>query len=118
VAQLLALGLVCYGFSYAGISFAGSVATAAAASALGQFASSIVLPALIAWTLSSFPREHRGRGAGLWGAVFFAGQFASAPLLTVLEHLAGGLPAAFGLVGAVALVVASLTVLAHRKERT
>ena len=117
VAQLLALGLACYGLSYVGISLAGSVTTGAAASALGQFASSIVLPALIAWTLTSFPPEHRGRGAGLWGAVFFAGQFVSAPLLTVLEHLAAGLPAAFGIVGVAALIAASLTVLSHRKER-
>jgi MFS family permease len=116
VAQLLALGLVCYGISYVGISLAGSVTTGAAASALGQFASSIVLPALIAWTLTSFPPEHRGRGAGLWGAVFFAGQFVRAPLLTVLEHLTTSLPAAFGIVGLAALIAASLIVLSHRME--
>jgi len=118
VAQLLALGLVCYGISYVGISLAGSVTTGAAASALGQFASSIVLPALIAWTLTSFPPEHRGRGAGLWGAVFFAGQFVSAPLLTVLEHLTTSLPAAFGIVGLAALIAASLIVLSHRMEHS
>ena len=116
VAQLLALGLACYGISYVGISLAGSVTTGAAASALGQFASSIVLPALIAWTLTSFPPEHRGRGAGLWGAVFFAGQFVIAPLLTVLEHLTTSLPAAFGIVGLAALIAASLIVLSHRME--
>lgn len=118
VAQLLALGLMCYGLSYIGIALARSVATGAAASALGQFASSIVLPALIAWTLSSFPPEHRGRGIGLWGAVFFAGQFISAPLLTALEHLATGLPAAFGIAGVAALIASVLTVWSHRKERT
>jgi MFS family permease len=118
VAQLLAFGLTCYGLGYVGISLARSLSTGAAASALGQFASSIVLPALIAWTLTSFPPEHRGRGIGLWGAVFFAGQFVSAPLLTVLEHLAAGLPAAFGVVGVAALAAAALTALSHRKERT
>lgn len=115
VAHLLALGLACYGISYVGISLAGSVTTGAAASALGQFASSIVLPALIAWTLTSFPPEHRGRGVGLWGAVFFAGQFVSAPLLTVLEHLAASLPAAFGIVGFAALIAASLVFVSHRR---
>jgi MFS family permease len=117
VARLLALGLACYGLSYVGISLAGSVTTGVAASAMGQFASSIVLPALIAWTLTSFPPEHRGRGVGLWGAVFFAGQFVSAPLLTVLEHLAASLPAAFGIVGVAALIAASLVILSHRKDR-
>jgi MFS family permease len=118
VSQLLALGLGCYGISYVGIWLAGSVGAGALASALGQFASSIVLPALIAWTLTSFPPEHRGRGAGLWGAVFFAGQFVSAPLLTLLEHLADGLPAAFGIVGIAALLATFFTLWTHRKERT
>jgi MFS family permease len=117
VAQLLSLGLACYGVSYLGIWLAGSVITGAFASALGQFASSIVLPALIAWTLASFPAKHRGRGAGLWGAMFFAGQFISAPLLTVLEHLTAGLPSAFGCVGFAALFTAILTIFIHRKER-
>jgi MFS family permease len=115
VAQLLALGLACYGISYVGISLAGSVATGAAASALGQFASSIVLPALIAWTLTSFPPEHRV-AVPVSGPVFFAGQFVSAPLLTVLEHLTTSLPAAFGIVGLAALIAASLIVLSHRME--
>jgi MFS family permease len=109
VSLLLSLGLLCYGVSYVGIWTAGSVTAGAVASALGQFASSIVLPALIAWTLSSFPPEHRGRGAGLWGAMFFAGQFVSAPLLTLLEHLSASLAAAFGVVGIAALIAAFFT---------
>jgi len=117
VAQLLALGLACYGTGFIGICLAGSLTTGAAASALGQFASSIVLPALIAWTLTSFPAEHRGRGIGLWGAMFFAGQFVSAPLLTGLEHLASGLTGAFGIAGAATLIAAGLTTASHRKER-
>jgi len=51
-------------------------------------------------------------------AVFFAGQFVSAPLLTVLEHLTTSLLAAFGIVGLAALIAASLTVLSHRMERS
>lgn len=117
VSQLLSLGLLCYGASYVGIWTAGSVATGAVASALGQFASSIVLPALIAWTLSSFPPGHRGRGAGLWGAVFFAGQFVSAPLLTLLEHLTAGLTTAFGVVGIAALIAAFLTFRIRQEAR-
>ena len=109
VAYLLCLGLACYGLSYLGIWLAGSVATGAMASALGQFGSSIVLPTLIAWTLTSFPAEHRGRGIGLWGAVFFAGQFLSAPLLTGLEHLSGSLRAGFGIIGTVTLLAVITT---------
>lgn len=118
VAHLLSLGLGCYGISYVGIWMARSVTAGAVASALGQFASSIVLAALIAWTLTSFPPAHRGRGAGLWGAVFFAGQFVSAPLLTLLEHLADGLPTAFGIVGIAALIATFTTLWINRKERT
>jgi len=117
VSQLLSLGLVCYGISYVGIWSAGSVTAGAFASALGQFASSIVLPALIAWTLTSMPPAHRGRGAGLWGAVFFAGQFVSAPLLSALEHLTASLGNAFGVVGIAALLAAFFTLWTHRKER-
>ncbi|MEY4761167.1 MAG: hypothetical protein RLZZ200_1023 [Pseudomonadota bacterium] len=112
----LALGLACYGTSYVGIWLAGSVPATAAASALGQFASSIVLPALIAWTLASFAPLHRGRGAGVWGAVFFAGQFVSAPLLTGIEHLAAGLSPAIGCVGIAALAAAFTTLCFHLKD--
>lgn len=118
VAQLLSLGLACYGLGFLGIWQAGSVASGALASALGQFASSIVLPALIAWTLASFPAEHRGRGAGVWGAVFFAGQFVSAPLLTLLEHLTAGLRSALGAVGIAALLAAGITAWAARNSAT
>ncbi len=117
VAQLLSLGLACYGISYLGIWSAESVAAGAFASALGQFASSIVLPALIAWTLSSMPPAHRGRGAGLWGAVFFAGQFVSAPLLSGLEHLTASLGNAFGVVGIAALIAAFFAIWTHREDR-
>jgi MFS family permease len=117
VAQLLSLGLACYGISYVGIWSAGSVTAGAFASALGQFASSIVLPALIAWTLTSMPPAHRGRGAGLWGAVFFAGQFVSAPLLSGLEHLTASLGNAFGVVGIAALIAAFIAIWTHREER-
>ena len=107
LAQVLPLGLLAYGAGFIGVSQSASITPGALSSAIAQFGSSIVLPALIAWTLASFPPEHRGRGIGLWGAVFFAGQFISAPLLTLLEHATGGLLPALGLVGVVT-VLASL----------
>ena len=114
-AQLLALGLLSYGVGYIGIAQSTNVVPGALASALAQFGSSIVLPALIAWTLASFLPEHRGRGIGLWGAVFFAGQFFSAPLLTGLEHLQGDLLGALALVGGATLLAAGAAIWFNRQ---
>ena len=109
IRQLLALGLAAYGIGYVGISLSPSIAVGATFSTVAQFGSSVVLPTLIAWTLSSFAFEHRGRGIGIWGAVFFAGQFLSAPALTLFEQWRGGLLSALGAVGALTLVAAACT---------
>jgi MFS family permease len=106
IGRLLALGLAAYGSGFIGISQSPTLAIGAVFSTVAQFGSSIVLPALIAWTLASFSFEHRGRGIGIWGAVFFAGQFLSAPVLTLFEHWRGGLLAALGTIGAITLLAA------------
>ena len=101
--HLLALALAAYGICFVGLSQSSDVATGVGFSLLGQLGSSVLLPALIAWTLGSFAAEHRGRGMGLWGSMFFAGQFISAPLLTLFELWRGTLLSALGTVGVLVL---------------
>lgn len=106
IGELLALGLFAYGLGFVGISASHGAGSGAIFGTIAQFGSSIVLPALIAWTLGSFEAEHRGRGVGIWGAVFFTGQFLSAPILTLLERWRGGLLPALGILGSVTLLAA------------
>lgn len=115
---LLALSIGAYGLSFAGVSMVQGVPLGFGFSFIGHLGSSVMLPTLIAWTLASFAPEQRGRGMGVWGAVFFAGQFVSAPLLTVLEQQAGGLLTALGWVGAAALVTAVLALFISWRGRS
>lgn len=114
-AQLLALALAAYAICFLGLSQSSGIHGGVGFSTLGQLGSSVMLPALIAWALSSFPAEHRGRGMGLWGAMFFAGQFASAPLLSLLELWRGDLLSAIGVVGALTLIAVPIAAWSRRR---
>jgi MFS family permease len=82
-----------------------------AAAAINQIGSGMILPTLITWATRDLSFEIRGRGTGLWTASFFLGQFLCGLVISAIASLAGGLAAAFLLVGIVALVVAVIAVL-------
>jgi MFS family permease len=81
-----------------------------AAAAINQIGSGMILPTLITWATRDLSFEIRGRGTGLWTASFFLGQFLCGLVISAIASLAGGLAAAFLLVGIVALVVAVIAV--------
>lgn len=82
-----------------------------AAAAINQVGSGMILPTLITWATRELSFEIRGRGTGLWTASFFLGQFLCGLVISAIASLAGGLAAAFLLVGIVALVAAAIAVL-------
>lgn len=67
----------------------------------------LMMPTLLTWIMSQVDFQQRGRAAGGFTAMFFAGEFAS-PLvvLAITSAVIGALPAALGIVAGVQLVVA------------
>jgi predicted MFS family arabinose efflux permease len=77
-----------------------------AAAAINQVGSGMILPTLITWATRDLAFEIRGRGTGLWTASFFFGQFLCGLVISMIASIAGGLAAAFQLVGIIALASA------------
>lgn len=100
----MALVLLLMGSGLLGIGLARDYRLTAALAVLQQLAAGMTIPTLVAWALSRFPAEHRGRGMGLWAASFFVGQFASPLAVTFFRKLTGGLLPAVTTFGAICLV--------------
>ncbi|WP_075791732.1 MFS transporter [Massilia putida] len=102
----LAISLALYGVCYVGVAWAPNPSVGLPLDALGQVGGGLLLPALIAWALTHYRFEHRGRGMGLWGGSFFLGQFLSAPLMTLVQGAAGTFLASVAVVGTICLIAA------------
>lgn len=80
----------------------------------------VLLPTVLTWTMRAVNDGQRGRGAGLWVASFYLGQFVCPLIVRALSRGAGGLFPAFGLlaVACTAMVGAVLvTPFARRRSR-
>jgi MFS family permease len=108
VALRLAASMALYGVCYVGVAWAPNPSIGLPLDALGQVGGGLLLPALVAWALTHYRFEHRGRGMGLWGGSFFLGQFLSAPLMTMVQSAAGTFLASVAVVGVACLLVAAL----------
>jgi MFS family permease len=99
------------GVGLVGISLLHDYHQSALAALLQQLAAGMTVPTLVAWALSRFPAEHRGRGMGFWAASFFIGQFASPLAVSMLRGITGGLLPAVTASGGICLVAAVASVL-------
>jgi MFS family permease len=118
VGAMLALVFACYGISYLGLWLSPGYLVGMAFDAVGQFAGGYGLALLIAWALTKYDYEHRGRGMGVWAACFFLGQFFSPPALTLIGHGRLSFLASVGVLGAFCLVCAAMAwILAHIGSR-
>ena len=97
---------VLYAIGLGGIGLAQSVETAMVFAFFQQTGSGIIISALIAWAQSKLSFEHRGRGMGLWASAFFAGNFISPAVVSLVAAQIGGLKMAFAAFGAAAAVCA------------
>jgi len=104
----LAASMALYGTCYVGVAWAPNATVGLPLDALGQVGGGLLLPALIAWALTHYRFEHRGRGMGLWGGSFFLGQFLSAPLLTLIQGAAGTFLASVAAIGVACLCAAAV----------
>ena len=115
VHTMLALSLVAYGVAYLGVAWAPNLAIGLPLDMLGQIGGGIMLPTLIAWSLSKYGFDHRGRGMGLWGGAFFLGAFVSPPVLTVIGKATPSFLASVGAAGALCLLTATLMILWNQR---
>ena len=72
--------------------------------ALQQTGAGLAVPVLIAWAQGLLPREHRGRGMGVWTATFFFGQFASPLLLGLIRGPEGTTQSVFVIAGVAGMI--------------
>lgn len=91
------LGLL--GIGLFGIGNSASAPVMTGFSFVQQLGAGILIPALVLWTVSHLPPEHRGRGMGIWSACFFLGQFVSPLLFTLANDLSGSVRGAFACLG-------------------
>ncbi len=83
------------------------------AASLNQIGCGMILPTLLIWAIRGLAFEVRGRGTGLWTAVFSIGQFGSGITMTYFAKVLGGLLPAFSALGAVSLIAGALAVARH-----
>jgi len=111
VRSQIALVFLGYCIGLAGIGLAPDYKVALAFAFVQQLANGLIVPALVAFAQSSFSFEHRGRGMGWWASAFFAAQFLSPAVVSLVRGVFGGLQPAFLVFGVVAGIGAIVTVL-------
>lgn len=69
----------------------------------------VLLPTVLTWTMRSVDEGQRGRGAGMWVACFYLGQFACPLIVKGVSWGAGGLFPTFGLFAVVCTAMVAVT---------
>ena len=113
----MTLVLLLMGIGLLGIGLSRDYRLTAALAVFQQLAAGMTIPTLVAWALSQFPAEHRGRGMGMWAASFFVGQFASPLAVSLLRKVTGGLLPAVAAFGAICLAAMMLSYFSGGKTR-
>ncbi len=83
---------------------------------IASFGSGLLLPSLVTWVVAATLFADRGRVTGWWTAAFFLGQFLTPILMGLIGAAAGGLPAAVGIVGVAAAIVAVVIEVSLRRS--
>jgi MFS family permease len=98
---LLLIAFVLVGAGFVFMSTARFPISYAWAANLQQIGCGVMLPTLLVWATSGLAFNIRGRGTGIWQAVFSVGQFLSGVTLTFLSKQLGGLLPTFWALGIV-----------------
>jgi MFS family permease len=118
IEQTLVLVFGLFAFSFIALSFRPPLLVGTAVDAVGQFAGGMCYPAVLAWALSRFPPEFRGRGVGVWSGSFYVGSFVSGLLIGFIGRFTDGFLQSIGVVGVGCAVVAALLLLSNLLGRT
>ncbi len=106
--RLLPFLLVFMGLGYVGIGLSRDYHYTIVASWIQQIGAGLTVPVLVAWSLSLFPEQHRGRGMGFWMTCFFITQTVNPYVMAWIRGATGSLLATSVVMGTVSLVVALL----------
>lgn len=99
--------LACLGAGLLAIGLSHNPQTLVTVAIVQQIGAGMTVPALIFWVSQLLQPEVRGRGMGFWACAFFLGQFISPAIVGLLSSHAGGILAAFSVMGCVALAGAA-----------
>jgi predicted MFS family arabinose efflux permease len=112
--QIFAVIFGAFAIGYVGLGLAPDYKTGLPFGVVAQIGNGIALPTLIAWALSQYDLEHRGRGMGVWGGCFFVGTFLSPPIVSLIGHYTNNFLATVAVIGAICAGVALIALLAAR----
>jgi MFS family permease len=107
IEQILTLVFGLFAVSFIALSFKPPLALGTAIDAVGQFAGGMCYPAVLAWALSRFPPEYRGRGVGVWSGSFYVGSFISGLVIGVIGRYTDGFLQSIGVIGFACAALAS-----------
>lgn len=111
IEQSLVLVFGLFAVSFISLSFKPPLVLGTVLDAVGQFAGGMCYPAVLAWALSRFPQEYRGRGVGVWSGSFYVGAFVSGLAISTIGQYTDGFLGSLGVVGyACAAIAAALAV--------
>jgi MFS family permease len=105
IEQILTLVFGLFALSFIALSFKPSLPIGTALDAVGQFAGGMCYPAVLAWALSRFPPEYRGRGVGVWSGSFYVGSFVSGVTIGVIGRFTDGFLQSLGVIGFACAVI-------------
>ena len=114
IEQILTLVFGLFAISSTALSFKPPLGIGTAIDAIGQLAGGMCYPAVLAWALSRFPPEYRGRGVGVWSGSFYVGSFVSGVVIGVIGRFTDGFLQSLGVIGfacaaiSVGLLIANL----------
>jgi MFS family permease len=103
--QQMALIFFFFAIGLTGIGLAKDATSAMTAGWIQQLGCGMTIPVLVAWALSLFPVQYRGRGMGFWTSAFFLGQFVNPIFVSGITKFSGGLLPTFVTVGVICGVI-------------
>nr|KIS29488.1 hypothetical protein TQ38_28375 [Novosphingobium sp. P6W] len=113
--RVIGLVLMIVGAGTAGMGFARSEATMAAAAVLQELGAGMTVTGLIFWVSRLLAPEHRGRGFGLWTSAFFIAQFISPAIVGTISARSGSILHAFAAMGVLGMVFAVVILLVGKR---
>jgi len=108
--RLLTVGMIFFVLGYAGMGLSSVLSGTVFGMIIASLGAGLLLPTMLAWTMSILTPSVRGRGTGLWSGMFFLGQFLAPLVVLAVEQVSGGLGQAL-LAYAVAAAVLAIAAL-------
>ncbi|MFO1428077.1 MAG: MFS transporter [Steroidobacteraceae bacterium] len=111
ISRVFAVIFLATGIGYIGLGLSPDHRVGLPFAIIAQFGNGLAIPALLAWALTKYSLENRGRGMGLWGGCFFVGQWLSPLAVSLIGLFTAGFMQTVVVVGAACIGVAVIAAL-------